>query len=34
MAIVPMGWPDREYGRGTRRPVRELTFRERYGEAW
>ncbi len=33
-AIVPIGWPDRRYGRGHRKPVREVTFRERFGEAW
>lgn len=33
-AIVPIGWPDRPYGRGKRRPVRELTFREKFGIPW
>ena len=33
-AIVPLGWPDRRYGRSKRRPVNELTYRERYGQAW
>lgn len=33
-AIVPVGWPARRFGRGTRRPVGEVTFRERYGEPW
>jgi nitroreductase len=33
-AIVPMGWPDRRYGRNHRRPVAEMTSRERHGEAW
>ena len=33
-AIVPLGWPDRRYGRGRRLPVREVTYRERYGVAW
>jgi nitroreductase len=33
-AIVPIGWPDRQYGRGKRRRVRELTFREQYGQPW
>jgi nitroreductase len=33
-AIVPMGWPDRSYGRGYRRPLRELVHRERFGQAW
>ena len=34
MAIVPLGWPDRAYGRGHRRPVRDLTYRERFGQPW
>ena len=33
-AIIPMGWPDRKYGRNRRKPVAEVTFRERFGEAW
>jgi nitroreductase len=33
-AIVPIGWPDRAYGRGKRRPVRELAFSETYGRPW
>jgi nitroreductase len=33
-AILPIGWPDRPYGRGKRRPVRELTFREKFGAPW
>ncbi|WBL36288.1 nitroreductase family protein [Tepidiforma flava] len=33
-AIIPLGWPDRAYGRNRRRPVREVAFRERWGEAW
>jgi nitroreductase len=33
-AILPVGWPDRKYGRGKRRPVRELTYREKYGQPW
>jgi nitroreductase len=33
-AIVPMGWPDRRYGRNHRRPVAEVTSRERLGEPW
>lgn len=33
-AILPIGWPDRAYGRGRRRPVSEVTYRERFGEAW
>ena len=30
-AIVPTGWPATRFGRTTRRPVAEVTFRERYG---
>jgi nitroreductase len=33
-AILPIGWPIRKYGRGKRMPVREITFREKYGQAW
>jgi nitroreductase len=33
-AIIPMGWPDRRYGRGTRTPVADVTFRERFGQPW
>ena len=33
-AILPLGWRDRQYGRGKRRPVRELTYREKYGQPW
>jgi nitroreductase len=33
-AIVPIGWPDRQYGRGRRKPVREVAFREKYGQPW
>jgi nitroreductase len=33
-AIVPIGWPDRRYGRGRRLPVREVTSREKYGQPW
>ena len=33
-AIIPLGWPDRKYGRNHRRPVGEVTYRERFGEAW
>jgi len=33
-AILPLGWPDRKYGRGKRRLVRELTYREKYGQPW
>ncbi len=33
-AILPLGWPDRRYGRNHRLPAAELTSRERYGEPW
>jgi nitroreductase len=33
-AIIPMGWPDRRYGKNHRRPVAEVTSRERHGEPW
>jgi nitroreductase len=33
-AMVPMGWPVAKPGRNRRRPVSEVTFRERYGERW
>jgi nitroreductase len=33
-AILPIGWPDRKYGRGKRVPVAEVTYRETYGEPW
>lgn len=33
-AIVPTGWPARRFGRGTRRPLTRVAFRERYGEPW
>ncbi|HLF75938.1 MAG TPA: nitroreductase family protein [Dehalococcoidia bacterium] len=33
-AILPLGWPDRKYSRSKRRPVSELTYRDRYGTAW
>ncbi len=33
-AILPVGWPIRKYGRGKRLPVKEITFREKYGVAW
>jgi nitroreductase len=33
-AILPIGWPDRTYGRGRRVPLAEVTYRERYGELW
>ena len=33
-AIVPMGWPAESFGRSRRKPVRDVTFRERFGEPW
>lgn len=33
-AILPIGWPDRKYGRNHRRPVAEVTFRDRWDNAW
>ncbi len=33
-AIVPMGWPDRRYGRNRRQPVAGLTSRDRFGTPW
>jgi len=33
-AIVPIGWPAGRLGKNRRRPVAEVTSRERYGESW
>ena len=33
-AILPLGWPDRKYGRNHRKPMQEVTYRDRYGEPW
>ena len=33
-AILPVGWPDRKYGRNHRRPATELTYRDRFGVPW
>ena len=33
-AIIPLGWPANPHGRNRRKPVREVTSRERYGDAW
>jgi len=33
-AILPVGWPGRKYGRGIRKPVAEVTFREKFGRPW
>ena len=32
--IVPLGWPERRHGRPNRKPMQEVTFRERYGTPW
>ncbi|HEY4685087.1 MAG TPA: nitroreductase family protein [Dehalococcoidia bacterium] len=33
-AILPVGWPARRHGRGRRRPIEEVTFRESFGRPW
>ena len=33
-AILPIGWPDRKYGRNHRKPIGEVTFRDRWDKAW
>lgn len=33
-AILPIGYPDRQYGRSKRKPVAEVTYRDRYGQGW
>lgn len=33
-AIIPMGWPAEKLGRNRRKPVREVTFRERFDNPW
>jgi nitroreductase len=33
-AIIPLGWPDRRYGRNHRRPAREVTSREQFNHPW
>jgi nitroreductase len=33
-AIVPMGWPASPSGRSRRKPIREITSRERFGQPW
>jgi nitroreductase len=32
-AIIPLGWPAKGYGPPRRRPVEEVSFRDRWGEA-
>jgi nitroreductase len=33
-AILPIGYPDRKYGRNHRKPMAEVTYRDTYGKAW
>ncbi|MEO8540888.1 MAG: nitroreductase family protein [bacterium] len=33
-AIVPLGWPEARPGRNRRKPVKEVTFREQFGQPW
>lgn len=33
-AVVPAGWPLDRFGPTTRRPVEEVTFRDRWGDRW
>ena len=33
-AIVPLGWPEKRHGKNRRRPVSEVTYRERLGQPW
>ena len=33
-AILPVGWPTRNYGRGKRLPVSGIAYREQYGKPW
>ncbi len=33
-AILPIGYPDRQYGRSKRKPIAEVTYRDRYGQGW
>ena len=34
LATLPIGYPARRLGRPRRRPVAEVTSRDRYGNAW
>ena len=34
LATLPIGYPARKLGRPRRRPIAELTSRDRYGNAW
>lgn len=33
-AIVPVGWPQKPPGRNRRKPVSEVTYRDRFGNGW
>lgn len=33
-ALMPIGWPLQNFGHLTRKPVREVAFADRWGEAW
>jgi nitroreductase len=33
-ALMPIGWPLQNFGPLTRKPVREIAYAERWGEAW
>ena len=33
-AILPIGWPDRKYGKNKRGPISEVTYRDTYGTRW
>jgi len=32
--LMPIGWPLQNFGPLTRKPVREVAFADRWGEAW
>ncbi len=33
-AVIPLGWPGVKFGKNKRKPVSEVAFRERFGDAW
>jgi nitroreductase len=33
-AMLPIGWPDRKYGKSNRGPISEITYRDTYGTSW
>ena len=33
-AIIPLGWPAKKHGRNRRKPIAEVTSRERFGQPW